>query len=35
MLTQKQKASRFCHIDRMGDISYVVLEIPRHYVLSG
>ena len=29
------KFQRLCHIDRMGDISNIVIEIPRRYALSG
>ena len=35
MLTQNYNTQRWCHIDRMGDISYIVLEIPRRFALSG
>ena len=35
MLTKHFKTHHSCHIDRMGDISCFVLEIPRHCVLSG
>ena len=35
MLTQKYITQCWCHIDRMGDISYINSEIPRRSALSG
>ena len=35
MLTPNAKFERLCHIDHMGDISSIVLEIPRRSALSG